>query len=128
MNYKTKQKNKILEIIENRKNEFTIKEVYEELNQSVGLTTIYRLVNKLINEKKLNKEIGKDNLNYYQYLNICNNKNHFYLKCNKCLKLIHVDCDCINDIENHVLEKHKFYMNKENIIINGICNKCRRNG
>ena len=45
----------ILDILKNKKYDFTIKEIYEELNQEVGLTTIYRLINKLVNEIVNNK-------------------------------------------------------------------------
>lgn len=40
--YKTKQKELILDVIKSFKNDFTIKEIYEKLNQNFGLTTIYR--------------------------------------------------------------------------------------
>lgn len=38
--YKTKQKELILDVIKSFKNDFTIKEIYEKLNQNFGLTTI----------------------------------------------------------------------------------------
>ena len=41
---KTKQKELVLDVIKNLKNDFTIKEIYEKLNQNVGLTTIYRTI------------------------------------------------------------------------------------
>ena len=37
---KTKQKELVLDVIKNLKDDFTIKEIYEKLNQNVGLTTI----------------------------------------------------------------------------------------
>ena len=37
---KTKQKELVLDVIKNLKNDFTIKEIYEKLNQNVGLKTI----------------------------------------------------------------------------------------
>ena len=122
--YITKQKDIINDLIKNKKTEFTIKEIYNDLNKKIGLTTIYRLVDKLIEEKKLNKTISKDNTTYYQYLEECNEENHFYLKCENCGNLEHVDCDCIEDLTNHILKKHKFKLNKDHIIINGICKKC----
>ncbi|MBQ9181792.1 MAG: transcriptional repressor [Bacilli bacterium] len=127
MSYKTKQKDVILDIIKNKKNEFTIKDIYVETEKSIGLTTIYRLVDKLIKNGTLSKNIGEDNVTYYQYLEDCNCDNHFYLKCTKCGKLIHVDCDCIGDLYNHILSIHKFSLSKEHIIINGICNICGGN-
>ncbi len=125
--YKTKQKDKILEEIKNINHEFTVKDLYNKLNHEVGLTTIYRLVDKLVMDKVLNKYIANDNTTYYEYLNKCDHENHFYLKCLKCSCLIHIDCDCIKELENHISEEHKFNMNHENIIINGICQKCNDN-
>ncbi len=126
--YNTKQKDLILNIIKTKKHEFTIKDIYEELNGDVGLTTIYRLVDKLIDEDILNKYISKDNKTYYEYLKECNNKNHFYLKCDKCGNLVHIDCDCIDDLSNHIYKEHKFKPSKDHIIINGVCNKCIKKG
>ena len=122
--YKTKQKDKILEIIKKQKHEFTIKDIYEPIKEEVGLTTIYRLVDKLVEEKRINKTIDSTNTTYYQYLEECNHENHFYLKCDKCGNLIHVDCDCIEELTNHIYKDHKFSPSKDNIIINGLCNKC----
>ena len=125
-NYNTKQKDMILDMIKNKKYDFTIKEIYEELNQEVGLTTIYRLINKLVNDNILIKYINQDNITYYEYLGECSKDNHFYLKCTNCSKLIHIDCDCMKDLEYHIKNKHEFKVNPDNIIINGICKKCSR--
>ena len=122
--YKTQQKDIILDIIKRQKHEFTIKDIHESIKDEVGLTTIYRLVDKLVEEKRLNKTISSDNTTYYQYLEECSKENHFYLKCDKCGTLIHVDCDCIEELTNHIHKDHKFIPSKENIIINGLCSKC----
>ena len=55
--YKTRQKELVLDVIKNFKNDFTIKEIYEKLNQNVGLTTIYRTISKLVEEGKIKKSI-----------------------------------------------------------------------
>ena len=117
--YKTRQKEHILEIIKNKKKEFTVKDIYQELNKEIGMTTIYRLIDNLVEDGIINK-----NEKYYQYLEHCDCDNHFYLKCNNCGTLIHVDCDCINDLFSHINKEHKFKPDKEKIIINGLCNKC----
>ena len=122
--YNTKQKDIILKTIKKQKHEFTIKDIYDDIGGSVGLTTIYRLVDKLVDENIINKYISKDNITYYQYLNECEKENHFYLKCNKCGDLVHIDCDCIIDLSNHIFKEHKFKPSKENIIISGVCEKC----
>ena len=125
--YNTKQKELILETIKNSNKEFTIKEIHEQVKDSTGLTTIYRLVDKLVEEGLLDKRIGNDNNTYYQYLGVCDCSNHFYLKCIECGKLIHVDCDCIKDLSNHILNEHGFVTTKEHIIINGTCSACTNN-
>ena len=122
--YNTKQKELILNVLKSKKKEFTIKEIYDEVKDQTGLTTIYRLVDKLVEDNIINKNIGKDNITYYQYLEKCDAHNHFYLKCEKCGKLEHVDCDCIMDLSKHISKDHNFKPNKENIIINGICENC----
>lgn len=122
--YKTKQKDIILNIIRQQKNSFTIKDIYKELKGKVGLTTIYRLIDKLVEENKLNKTISSDNTTYYQYLEECTEENHFYLKCDKCGSMTHIDCDCIEELTSHIVQNHKFKPNKDHIIIDGICSKC----
>lgn len=124
MTYNTKQKDIILNIIKEQNREFTIKDIYDLVKDNTGLTTIYRLVDKLVGEGRL-KQFIKDNTTYYQYLEECDHSNHFYLKCDKCGSIIHIDCDCISDLSKHILEEHNFKSNNENIIINGLCSNCR---
>lgn len=128
LNYKTKQKELILNIIKDETKPFTIKDIHSKISKDVGLTTIYRLVDKMVDDGLLNKEIGSDNTTYYQYLEKCSEENHFYLKCDSCGKVIHIDCDCIKSLSNHIYNNHKFITNKERIIINGKCNNCFKGG
>ncbi len=122
--YNTKQKNMILNAIKNQKQEFTIKDIYNQVKDKTGLTTIYRLVDKLVKNGRLNKSIGENNITYYQYLEECSNNNHFYLKCEHCGDIVHIDCDCIREMTSHILKKHKFMPNKKHLIISGICKNC----
>ena len=126
MAYSTKQKDLILDVLKKYDKEFTIKEIYNEVKDSVGLTTIYRLVDKLVSEGIITKTIDDNNVTHYQYLEHCDHDNHFYLKCDKWKKMIHVDCDCISELSSHILNEHKFTPSKEHIVINGICDKCRK--
>lgn len=126
-NYNTKQKELILSIIKKKKHEFRVKDLYNDLNKEIGLTTIYRQIDKLVNEGRINKNINKDNITYYQYLEECNKNNHFYLKCDKCGNMTHIDCDCIEQLSNHIVKEHQFNLNKDCIIINGICKRCKAN-
>ena len=124
MTYNTKQKELILDTIKNINREFTVKDIYSKLDEKIGLTTIYRFIERLESTHCINKYIGKDNVTYYEYLESCDKDNHFYLKCDCCGSLKHIDCDCIEDLTNHIRKDHNFKLNREHIIINGICEVC----
>ena len=128
MSYSTKQKEELLNIIKNRKEYFTVKDIYEETNKSIGLTTIYRFIDSLIKDGSINKLVGNNKIVYYEYLEKCNHNNHFYLKCDNCKKIEHIDCDCIITLWDHIYDTHKFIPNKEHVVINGICNECKKGG
>ena len=127
-NYHTKQKERLYKLIKKKNREFSIKEIYEDLSEEVGLTTIYRYIDKLVEEGIINKRIGDNNQAYYHYLESCENENHFYLRCSQCGRIIHIDCDCIEELTTHILKDHHFHLKKEHIMIEGICEKCRKEG
>lgn len=122
--YQTKQKELLWEMIEKKQQEFTIKELFQELDGNIGLTTIYRFVEHLEKEGRVTKIVRDNGTVYYQYLGNCSLENHFYLKCEKCKTMIHVDCDYVEDLSKHIKTKHKFQLNKEHIIMNGLCEDC----
>lgn len=125
--YQTNQKSLILSAIKTHENSFTVKDIYLKLNMKVGLTTIYRYINMLLNDGIINKEIGNDNIIHYQYLEKCEKENHFFLRCNICGKTIHIDCECIENLSSHMLKTHRFIPDRNNFIINGLCEKCKNN-
>ena len=122
--YNTKQKDLILDTIKKQPKEFTIKDIHKELKNKTGLTTIYRMVDKMVSDGTLSKSIGINNISYYQYFEKCSHDNHFYLKCDNCKETIHIDCNCIKSLTNHITKKHNFKPSHEHIIISGLCEKC----
>lgn len=126
--YNTKQKNEILSIIRKKKQKFTVYDILNDKDCTVGLTTIYRFINKMVSENSISKSIGNDNITYYQLLEDCTKQNHFYLKCESCGEMIHIDCDCINVLKEHISKKHDFSLSSNHIIVNGICSSCINRG
>ncbi len=124
--YNTRQKDIIYNEIKKCDKEFTVKDIYNKVKDSTGLTTIYRLIDKLSNDGVIKKYVKDDNTIYYQYLESCDKSNHFFLKCDNCGKIIHVDCDCVKDLFSHILKKHKFIPKDKQVVINGICDECMR--
>ena len=126
--YNTRQKDIIYNVIKKQDKEFTVKDIYKIVKDNTGLTTVYRFVDKLVDSGVLKKYVGEDNVLYYQYLESCDKSNHFYLRCSKCSRLIHVDCDCVKDLFKHIFDTHKFIPNDTQIVIDGVCNECNEGG
>lgn len=122
--YNTKNKEELLKIIKTQKKDFTISDIHKE-NKNIGLTTIYRYVDELIEDGRIEKIVDENKKTKYQYLEKCQNKNHFYLKCNTCGRVTHIDCECIEELSNHILNKHHFLTDQKNIIIKGTCQNCK---
>ena len=92
-------------------------------DEKIGLTTIYRVLNALEKEGKLRVEVVK-NTRCFQYVEEeC--KNHFHLKCEKCGKIEHFDCEEVNDFCKHIGKEHGFMINPQNAI-GGLCKKCQK--
>lgn len=126
LGYNTRQRETILAAIKNQKKGFTVKELAQDLSIKIGLTTIYRFVEKLADEGVLYRTLLKDNTTEYQYLEPCQNTDHFYLKCDKCGELEHVDCKKIQGLTKHIINEHHFRPMNAQIVINGICAKCAK--
>lgn len=126
--YNTKTKQIIKDEIINYSNGTTIKDLKSDLdkkNLNVGLTTIYRALEELCDLGIVKKYYNEKNIALYKYVNDCISENHFYLKCDKCKKIIHVDCSCIEELYLHILKQHKFSIDFRNIILNGLCDNCK---
>lgn len=126
--YNTRTKEIVNEEIKYFNNGFTIKELKESLdkkNIKIGLTTIYRTLDKLEEDGIVKKYFDENNITHFKYVNDCSSERHFYLKCIKCDKMYHIDCSCIDELSIHVLRQHKFSIDTRNIILSGICNDCK---
>jgi len=126
--YNTKSKEIINEAIKDYPNGFTIKDLKEDLEKkelNIGLTTIYRALDRLTLDGVVTKFYDENNVTHYKYVNDCLSETHFYLKCQKCEKIYHVDCSCIDDLSIHILRQHKFKIDTKSIILEGLCDNCR---
>ena len=126
--YKTNNKLNIMNYINKYSGSFSAQELYNEMikcGENIGLTTIYRYLDELVSKNKLVKTYNEKNVSVYQLLVECNHENHFYLKCEVCEKIIHVDCECIETLSNHLMKHHNFLIDKNNLFISGLCNDCR---
>jgi Fur family ferric uptake transcriptional regulator len=129
--YKTKQKESLLAfLVKNKDRHTNVREISVFLADEgtpMGTATIYRQLEKLVEQGLVRKYILDGSTGAcFQYIeNDCCHE-HFHLKCISCGKLIHIDCDYLGDINNHILEHHGFRVDSSQTIFYGQCAECRK--
>lgn len=129
--YRTRQREVILEFLKNSNSRHvSIEEVLEHLKaagEKVGRTTIYRYMEKLTEEGVLRKYFIEEGAGAcYQYVDSAQGcHEHFHLKCLKCGKLLHVECDYLNQIGKHIRDYHGFEVDNTKTVFYGICKDCK---
>jgi len=129
-NYNTKARKMILEFLENNsETTVCVTEIMDYLTTkglTVNLTTVYRYLNKLTAEQKVIKLSGEDGQKaVYQLIHhqkTCDE--HIHTQCIKCGKLIHLECDFMNELKTHLREGHGFELKCKGSILYGLCKDC----
>lgn len=128
--YNTAARKKISEYLKtNRSRAVNVNDIYDylhEIGHDVNITTVYRYLDKLTDDgtvMKYNSENGSKAV--YQFVepeHHCNE--HLHLKCIRCGTIIHLDCEFMREISEHIKDEHGFSIQCKNSIIYGICEKC----
>lgn len=132
MSYNTFTRTKINEYLESRRDiTVTVSDISEYLKScgcEVNVTTIYRYIDKLITDKKVIKYVDeKGKKATFQYVGVDNHcDSHLHLKCVKCGKVEHLECEFMDKIAGHIDKEHGFEIQCRNSVIYGICEKCRK--
>jgi Fur family ferric uptake transcriptional regulator len=130
--YKTRQREYILECIRKKADAYiTIQQLSEELeklDQKVGLTTIYRTLNKLEQENAIAKvSIDGEGGACYRYLPQEDNI-FFSLKCEGCGRVVSIDCAELSHLYAHLSREHQIYIDPGKTMFYGVCAQCCANG
>ena len=128
--YKTKQREHILNYLKtNEKNHVTAEEIIEyfkSIENPIGKSTVYRYLDNLVAEniirKYISQERGSACFQYIKNQESCNN--HYHMKCIKCGALLHLECNEITDLQNHILQNHNFKLDICKTVLYGTCNNC----
>ncbi len=130
--YKTKQREAILKyLLEHKDTHVTVNQISDYMTENgtpVGITTIYRHLDKLLEQESVRKyEMGSNNCACFQYAGSntqCHE--HFHLKCEKCGCLIHLECGHLNQIYQHIYQDHGFQINPFRTVFYGLCSECAK--
>ena len=131
--YNTEQKKLLLEFLEkNHDSAYTIEEISNELKAkgaSVGKSTVYRLMTKLVEEKRVKRQLasGSRKAVYRIVLNEhCHN--HLHLQCQKCGKVLHLDEKTSDELLSTVKRLKSFAINEDDTVLMGRCATCSVGG
>ncbi len=129
-NYKTRQRQAILDFLMDRSDtHVTVGQISEHLESTgnhVGTTTIYRHIDKLLEQGLVRKyTVDGTTSACFQYSGQTGHcRQHFHLKCEKCGKLIHLECDRMQKLCEHIYEDHGFSVDLFRTVLYGICSIC----
>lgn len=123
-NYNTKQKSLILDYLMEKTSHTSAAEITAALKSSVSTATVYRQLQKLVDDGIVKKYVT-DGSALYQYGGL-NCSDHFHLKCTECNTLYHVDCSFLSELSSHVLKHHNFSVDNHKTVMYGVCENCER--
>ena len=128
--YKTRQKEAIMEYFIAREGQHvTAAGVVDYLRgqgQTIAPSTVERCLERLENEGVLRKYvIDESSAACWQYIReheTC--EHHFHLKCTRCGRLIHADCEFLSELDHHIAEHHGFRVDSRKTVLYGLCADC----
>ena len=105
-----------------------IAEHFGKAKPSIGLTTVYRQLERLAEGGHVRKYfVDGVSSACYQYVTDDENcSEHFHLKCESCGALLHLECGMLDEVQRHVYEKHSFSIDKSKMVFYGQCADCKR--
>ena len=104
-------------------------EIYDIVKKDcpeIGLATVYRtlqVLDKLGYTNKLNLD---DGCVRYELSLDKNAHNHHHLVCKKCSKIIEVEEDLLDQLEDVIKEKYGFDVENHDVKFNGYCSNCSK--
>lgn len=131
--YTTKARTLILEFLDkNRDNRFSATDICTYLTareQPADKATVYRNLEKMTEDGILMKyKTTEDNHCLYQYIPAergCHE--HLHLQCRRCGKVIHLECEFMSEIAEHLKAHHGFALSCEESVLMGLCETCSAN-
>ena len=134
--YRTKQMAEILSYLQSMQgSHVTVHDIhayFKSKNISVGTTTIYRHLDRMVAEGIVAKYVV-DEKSRASIENL-DDKSHshptdsYHSKCEKCGKLIHLHCKELEAVYLHLLNDHGFQVDAPRSVIYGLCEDCQQTG
>ena len=134
ISYRTRQRESIWNFLqENKDRHVMVDDVVDYLKSQgngVGKSTVYRYLEKLVEEGKVRKYFLEEGAGACFQLaggdeSCCK---HYHLKCVRCGALLHVECSFLDQVHAHILQQHQFQIDSRKTVLYGLCEQCRETG
>ena len=129
--YTTKQGEAVLRLLQSRSGtHYTADEIVAALMESgisIGKATVYRHLDKLIKRGLVRKYVVDEGVSAcYEFITHNGDcTKHYHLKCSECGRLIHVECEYLDEVASHIMKNHGFVISPEKTVLYGVCELCR---
>lgn len=121
----TAQRKLIYDTINNSMEHLTIDDIHMSLKDNennIGIATIYRNLNYLVEAGKIRKIVFKNAKDVYDRIE----KKHYHLKCNKCHKIEDINMEYLEKLDEAVSSETGYKIKSHEIIFEGLCDICRK--
>lgn len=128
--YMTKQRKALLAFLSAHADEELSARQLETALSDVGvsISAVYRNLSDLEKEGKI-RRVSKSGVRevLYQYIDSDVCRGFLHLSCEKCGKTYHMNMRGTEMLMNSVEQSDKFFINKANTVLYGVCKDCRKN-
>lgn len=125
----TPQRRSILDIIiEKEGMHLTVEEIYDEVKKvcpEIGLATVYRTVLLFEELNVIYKLDLNDGCSRYELVHEDEEHRHHHLICNDCKKVIEVQDDLLEELEERIRNNYGFDILDHSVKFFGICSECK---
>ncbi len=126
----TRQRKDIFNLLSNNKEKhMSAEEIQNEIskkNSNLGIATIYRTLQHFVDSGIAIKHDFDDGKSRYEINEDESLHNHHHLICQKCGKIIEVNLDLMDELENQIEKSYEFEINNHTVKVYGICKNCRK--
>lgn len=126
----TPQRRAIVDVIaDNEGKHLTTEEIYDEVKAlcpEIGLATVYRTVTLLEEMGIVSRLDLNDGCSRYEITHQDEVHRHHHLICNKCNKVLEVQDDLLEELEEGIEKEYKFKILDHSVKFYGICEECQK--
>lgn len=116
-------------ILENQGHHLSSEEIYDRVKSKypeIGLATVYRTLQLLEELEIVYKLNFDDGCNRYEINSNTNDHRHHHLICLECGKVLEVELDLLENLEDEIEREGKFKIVDHNVKFFGYCEDCRK--